>query len=252
MKQIRLMNIVPVVYTDDIKASVDDRKLSSKQLLEKTNGTVLLETRIVEGGCSSIECSYDSAVSLPYVLKLAQQAEDEGFDAVILDCFMDPGLSECRELLRIPVFGPCQSGCFLAMRLGGSFSVICVLKETERGIKENLAKYGISNFLASMPMLGIPVTQLHVDEKFLIDRIVDIGYKAAKEDNAKVLVFGCTGMSTTIEPVTAALRQKGIELPIIEPFLAAVHDAVSCVMMGVSHSKSAYMQVREKMRKVDW
>lgn len=127
MRKIRILNIVPDIYTEGIAVSVKDRQALAAALKEETGGLVELESRIVEGGSESIECFYDSALAAPYILKLAQQGEKDGFDAIVLDCFLDPALSECRELVRIPVMGACQSSCSLAARMAGRFSVIGIL-----------------------------------------------------------------------------------------------------------------------------
>ena len=112
MRKIRILNIVPDIYTEGIAVSVKDRQALAAALKEETGGLVELESRIVEGGSESIECFYDSALAAPYILKLVQQGEKDGFDAIVLDCFLDPALSECREsvsythLVRCPAISP--------------------------------------------------------------------------------------------------------------------------------------------------
>ena len=141
MRKIRILNIVPDIYTEGIAVSVKDRQALAAALKEETGGLVELESRIVEGGSESIECFYDSALAAPYILKLVQQGEKDGFDAIVLDCFLDPALSECRELVRIPVMGACQSSCSLAARMAGRFSVIGILDNADRCIRENIRCY---------------------------------------------------------------------------------------------------------------
>lgn len=252
MKHIKILSILPVIYSNEIEPFFKDRVALAKQLEEETAGLIHLEARTVEGGGVSIESSYDAAIVAPYVLKMAQKGQDEGFDAIVLDCFGDPAMDECRELLDIPIFGAGQSACLLAMRLGCNFSIISTLDSADRQVKGNLMKYGIRDFLVSMPVVNTPVTELNKDPQKLTQEIVTIGYKAVKEDKANVLIFGCTGMSPMVKLVTDGLKEKGVSIPVIEPYRAALFDAVSCVMIGVQHSKTAYMSVRDKVRKVDW
>ncbi len=77
MRKIRILNIVPDIYTEGIAVSVKDRQALAAALKEETGGLVELESRIVEGGSESIECFYDSALAAPYILKLAQQGEKD-------------------------------------------------------------------------------------------------------------------------------------------------------------------------------
>lgn len=252
MRNIKILSILPAIYSDEIEPFFKDRIALAKQLEEETSGLIHLEARTVEGGGVSIESSYDAAIVAPYVLKMAKQGQEEGFDAIVLDCFGDPAMDECRELLDIPVFGAGQSACFLAIRLGCNFSIINTLDSADRQIKGNLMKYGIRDFLISMPVVNTPVTELNKDPQKLTNEIVTIGYNAVIKDKANVLIFGCTGMSPMVKLVTDCLMEKGVSIPVIEPYRAALFDAISCVMLGVQHSKTAYMSVRDKVRKVDW
>ena len=145
-------------------------------------GLVELESRIVEGGSESIECFYDSALAAPYILKLVQQGEKDGFDAIVLDCFLDPALSECRELVRIPVMGACQSSCSLAARMAGRFSVIGILDNADRCIRENIRCYCFERQLASIPVIHMPVVELHNSEEALVDKAAAAANQAVRQD----------------------------------------------------------------------
>lgn len=252
MRKIRILNIVPDIYTEGIATSVQDRQLLATVLDEELGGLVELESRLVEGGSESIECFYDSALAAPYILKLARQGERDGFDAIVLDCFLDPAISECRELVRIPVMGACQSSCSLASRIAGRFSVIGILENADRCIRENIRRYSLEQQLASIPVINTPVTELHGCETALVDKTAEAAYQAVKQDGARAVVFGCTCMCTALKGVSARLRERGVDVPVIEPFRAALYDAISCALMQVSHSKYAYWPVEEKLRKVDW
>lgn len=75
MRKIRILNIVPDIYTEGIAVSVKDRQALAAALKEETGGLVELESRIVEGGSESIECFYDSALAAPYILKLCSRGK---------------------------------------------------------------------------------------------------------------------------------------------------------------------------------
>lgn len=252
MRKIKILNIVPDIYTEGIAVSVKDRQLLAEELAEDLGGLVELESRLVEGGSESIECFYDSALATPYILKLAQQGEKDGFDAIVLDCFLDPALSECRELVRIPVLGACQSSCSLAARMAGRFSVIGILENADRCIRENIRRYSLEQQLVSIPVINTPVVELHSCEADLVEKTAEAAYRAVKQDGARAVIFGCTCMCTAVDGVSAKLRERGVDIPVIEPYRAALYDAICCALMRVSQSKYAYWPVEEKLRKVDW
>ena len=189
MRKIRILNIVPDIYTEGIAVSVKDRQALAAALKEETGGLVELESRIVEGGSESIECFYDSALAAPYILKLAQQGEKDGFDAIVLDCFLDPALSECRELVRIPVMGACQSSCSLAARMAGRFSVIGILDNADRCIRENIRCYCFERQLASIPVIHMPVVELHNSEEALVDKAAAAANQAVRQDGGDFWLY---------------------------------------------------------------
>lgn len=252
MKKVKILNIVPDIYTEGIQVSVEDRRILARQLDTELGGLVQLETRIVEGGSESIECFYDSALAAPYILKTAAQGERDGFDAIVMDCFLDPALSECRELVRIPVMGACQSACSLAARLADRFSVIGILNRADRCIRENVRRYGVEPLLASIPVVDMPVAVLHDNEEMLKEKTIEAAVEAVREDGAHAVIFGCTCMCTVQDTVAEGLKKQGIDIPVIEPYRAALYDAIACALQGVSHSKYAYWPVEEKLRRLDW
>ena len=71
-----------------------------------------------EHGPISIESAYDEALAAYHILPLVKQANDEGYDAVILACFSDPGLDAAKEISKIPVIGIEESTLHMAAMLG--------------------------------------------------------------------------------------------------------------------------------------
>ena len=209
MRKIKILSIVPDIYTEGIEVSVNDRKVLAQQLDTELGGLVQLETRIVEGGSESIECFYDSALAAPYILKAAAQG-------------------------------------------AGRFSVIGILENADRCIRENVRKYGMEPQLASIPVVNMPVVALHDDEAMLAEKTIEAAYKAVKEDGARAVIFGCTCMCTVQQAVAEGLKKRGVDIPVIEPYRAALYDAIACALQGVSHSKYAYWPVEEKLRRLDW
>src|SRR6056297_974379 len=64
-----------------------------------------VEIQDVPDGPASIESAYDELMAVPATLRGIVEAERDGFDAVIIGCFGDPGLEAARELVNIPVIG---------------------------------------------------------------------------------------------------------------------------------------------------
>ena len=79
-----------------------------------------IEVQNLDKGTASIESVYDEVLANPDIVKKVIQAEKDGFDAVFVDCFGDPGVEAAREMVSIPVVGGFQPAALLACMVAGS------------------------------------------------------------------------------------------------------------------------------------
>ena len=64
MKIIKILNIIPVIYTEGLKSALEDRKKLADDIWNETNGLVKLDNVAIEKGTASIESSYDDILTL--------------------------------------------------------------------------------------------------------------------------------------------------------------------------------------------
>jgi allantoin racemase len=69
-----------------------------------------------------------------------------------------------------------------------------------------------------------------------------VGRTAVREDRADTLVLGC--MSMGFLGIAEELGKR-LEIPVVNPVLAAVKTAEMVVAMGLGHSKAAYPMPRK-------
>ncbi|MEM7128473.1 MAG: aspartate/glutamate racemase family protein [Chloroflexota bacterium] len=192
----------------------------------------------VDEGPASIESMYEEYLSIPATAKRAVELEEEGWDAVILGCFGDPGLDAFRELLTTPMVGPCEANALMAASLGHRFSVITITESVIAFTEQLIRKIGVGEKLASVRAVDIPVLQLHHDRERTIEAVVEEGRRAIQEDRADTLMLGCMSMGflEVAEEVGLALG-----VPVLNPGKTALKFAEATVGAGVTHSKRAYM-----------
>lgn len=196
--------------------------------------------RTLRTGPASIENELDAAIAVPGILEQVVQANKDGQDAVIISCFGDPGLAAAREVSNIPVFGPGQTAMYVASLLGHKFSVVSVV-ESVRPLIENIAKqYAVSDKLASIRVIDIPVLEILSDINILNDALARQAILAVTEDKADVIILGCTGFLGTAEAVTAQLKAAGIHVPVIDPAPTAIAIAQAITSLGLNHSERIY------------
>jgi allantoin racemase len=200
-------------------------------------------------GPASIECELDDVVCVPDFLNKAKQAEAEGYDAVISDCFLDPAVKAAREVLNIPVIGAAEASMRFAASLGHSFSVVTVLPNVVAAIENLATEYGVDEKLESVRYVDIPVLDLR-DKKKLIDALHREMLAAIKENHAHVLVLGCTGMMGLAKEMEKRLKRDGFDVPVVDPAAASLKFAESLVSMGLKQSRLTYMPPPEKTRTV--
>jgi len=194
-------------------------------------------------GPPSIESAFDSALAVPEILRLSQQAEVNGMDAIILDCMCDLGLDAVRELVDIPVVGPSQASMSLASILANRFGVIALLSKNDPPRYQNLWRlYDLTGRGVSIRSIDIPVLSLHEDSSLLLEALIKQAILAVAEDDAHALVLGCTGLGGQIaREVQSGLEEAGYNgVPVIDPTGAAIKMAETMVTLGISHSKMTY------------
>ena len=75
-------------------------------------------------GPRSVTTDEDEHAAAPHVIATAERCQNDGFDAVIVDCTGDPGVAEARRRLRIPVVG---AGEALRRAIAGATPPVIVL-----------------------------------------------------------------------------------------------------------------------------
>jgi len=224
----RIKIIIPNSSKEFLATQIDERKAAAGVGVEVT-------TICLEDGPVSLESGVDDAlVAVPLMLE-ARKAEEEGYDAIVIDCAADPAVRAVREYVRIPVTSAGEAAFQYVLGLADRFSVVTVLENTARLIEDRLRGYGLMSRVASVRFADVPVLGLE-DMTLACERILAQAREAIDKDGADAIVLGCTGMS----PVTKYL-QENLEVPVVDPAVAALTLAESLVRMGLSHSKKCYL-----------
>lgn len=190
-------------------------------------------------GHPSAGSSYYEAMLLEmYVIEAALGAEDEGYDAVVMDSTSDSGQQVLRSRLSIPVVGPGTAGLAVAIALGKRFSVV-VYQDAHRYVVEKvLDTHRLWDRCASIRAAGlVPDFEnlLGPDPEQETARLVETARQALEQDGADVIVLGSTTMHEAGARMSAALG-----VPVVNPGPVALKLAEALVDLRLSHSKRAY------------
>lgn len=196
-------------------------------------------------GPETIESAYDEAHAAPPTLELVKKANAEGYDAVVIACFSDPGLHAAREISAIPVIGIEESSLHVAAMLGAKFSIMTPRKTRIPTKHEEVHVRGMSHFLASVRSLDLTVAETDADPKKTKQRVLEVAEQAVRQDGAEVIILGCAGMAGY-----APELEKKLKIKVIDPSAVALKIAEAIVDLGLTQSKAGlYATPPEKVFK---
>ena len=114
----------------------------------------------VRNSATLVDCYYEDLVFDMYITEAGLRAEDEGYDAVIMDTVSDSGMYALRSRLTIPVIGPGLVSYVIAILLGKRFSIVTMWDKWTHLYEKNLA---IEECLAAAEAINTLVDSLETE-----------------------------------------------------------------------------------------
>ena len=196
---VKILNLLPV--TGDV-LTPEMFKYMCKYLEPDTE----VQTYQITSGPPSIECEYDEALAAADVLRLAKKGEEDGFQAIFINCFGDPAVTL---------------------------------------MEGNVSKARLNDRIVSIRNVNIPVEELQDHEK-LCKALVEQSLLAIREDGAQAIVMGCTGFVDVAERIKHDLLAEGYDVPVLEAAQSALKLCEVYAKMGLRQSRLTYMTPPER------
>lgn len=197
--------------------------------------------RETERGPASVESSVEEYLAVPGLLEAAPRLEEDGFDAIIIGCFGDPGLAPARELVSIPVVGPGQASGHLAAQLGQRFGILTVVREVVPAIRRQMRACGLDGFLADVRAVDVPVLELRERREEVV-QAMETEARECLDRGADALVLGC--MTMGFLDVARTLSER-LAVPVVNPVLASLALAETLCALSLAQSRRAYPTPRK-------
>jgi Asp/Glu/hydantoin racemase len=189
----------------------------------------------VRNSATLVDCYYEDLVFDMYITEAGLRAEEEGYDAVVMDTVSDSGLYALRSRLQIPVIGPGLVSYLVGILLGHRFSIITMWDKWTHLYEKNLALYHLEQKCASIRAVNIPpdVEALFTGkEEEMFERLTAEAQKAIDEDGAGVILLGSTTMHQAGDYMS-----EHLPAPVVNPGPVAIKLTEAVVQLGLSHSK---------------
>jgi len=187
-----------------------------------------------EHGPVSIESAYDEALAGPPTLERVREANEEGYDVVILACFSDPALDAAKEISDIPVVGIEEATMHMAAMLGHKFSITTAFRNRVPTRDLHVRLRGVENAYASTLVLNMSVLDMDAKPEETKARILECAREAVERDGAEVIILGCAGLAGYAQDVEEKLG--GV---VLDPTAVAFKIAEAMADLGLRHSKIA-------------
>lgn len=198
---------------------------------------VELDFVAVANGPETADSIYDVFLMDMFIFEAGLTAQQQGYDAVLIDTVSDSGMKPLRSRLDIPVIGPGQVACHIALVLAERFSFLATWGKWEPIYRKIVHEYGLEDRVASIRSPDLPpdLANLITDADKTLPPLLQQAEAAVEQDGAGAIVLA----STTMWQAHDYLQER-LEVPVINPGVWSFKLAELIVRLGKAHSKHDY------------
>lgn len=149
------------------------------------------------------------------------------FDAVLIACFGEPGLSAARETAQIPVLGMAEASIVTAMQLGQRFSIITPGTAWPRMLQDMLHGMGVSRHCLGITSVDLDDLNLPEQNQEVFNRAGRAIQRQREELQPDVIIIG----GAAFAGLAAQMPQTG-DCLYLDSF-----DATVCQALGLMQLK---------------
>lgn len=154
--------------------------------------------------------SFDRAV--PKIVRMGRELVAEGARLVLISCAADPGVTQLRVELDVPVVGAGSAGAAMALASGGRVGVLGITHDVPEAVTELLGDRLVAHLVPERVASTIDLMRPEARERALeaADEL--------KKSGSQSILFACTGL-TTIGLASDVHARTG--LPVVDAVMAA-------------------------------
>jgi len=193
----------------------------------KGSGTMVDVVSLDRGPTHLNFISYEALV-VPEILKKACFAERDGYNAVIVGCFNDTGVSEARELTnKLYVIGPGEASHKLASVFGQRWCVLVSQEKCIPRMRNNAIRYGFGPERVIFRSLDIGVHEFQSDLGRTKEALSLAAHEAVRRDRVETIILGCTAQYGFYKEL-----QKELGIPVLDVAIAALKYSEFLIEIG--------------------
>jgi allantoin racemase len=159
------------------------------------------------------------------ILRAVREADRAGYDAFVIGCCYDPGLTAARELTDMPVVGPLEASVALSRPFGHRYSVVTDHWKAVPELEDRIRVYGAEPNCRSVSAIDWYVDDMVHDFAAVARDARARCLEVLERDRAEVVVLGCTIVAACYEKAQMQGLLQGEPAPIINPNVMAIKAA---------------------------
>jgi allantoin racemase len=167
------------------------------------------------------------------VLRQVEQAEREGFDAVMIASFAEPALREARAALDIPVTSMTESALFAACSVASQVGIVTIGLAGVSMLQEGVGRHQLNSRVAAVVGLEPTLTEFDLQNAFKKPEVVRASFeracRTAIDAGADVII-----------PGEGVLNELAVHLGIQEVDSVGVLDAIAVTVLHTEMLVQAY------------
>ena len=145
------------------------------------------------------------------------QVAAEGFDALIISGFGDPGLQALRHRVNVPVYGIAEAGIAEAAHGGRRYAIVTVTPDLHDSLLQSAKAHGSAGTLAGIRYTQAPLDDVMRTPEALEAALLQACQLAVALDGAEAIVIGGGPLARAARDIAEQLH-----IPVIDPVSAAI------------------------------
>jgi len=225
--------IVPFPLDDE---GVANRKLQLKSV--KLGPDIDFDFRPVRASCTSFMSDHDWFLMDAGCFEAGLTAQEEGYDAVVIDATSDSAAGALRSVLDIPVVAPGRTAMLYALMLGARFGVLAMNEAGCFNHWQWAEQRNLSQFMAAAEPIGggkTDVAKLMTGKEEDMFPLMKAAAERAMAKGADVILLG----STTMHQAGTWLNEN-LPVPVVNPGPLTYKMVETMISLGHTHSRQAH------------
>jgi allantoin racemase len=160
-----------------------------------------------------------------------------GFDAIAVNCYLDPAVDILRKTVPKPVVGPCESSLAIASMIGTRIGIVTVRGEALSMIRNRVSRLDLRGRVKTVKGIPMGVLELDKNPNETKQRLIEAIQPLRDKHRVDIICLGCTGLGGL-----AQSTQLSVGIPVIDPIGATVGMARAAVNLKMHAFDAASVQ----------